>query len=85
MCPPGYYQSANGPMVTHTIGHMMYGSYTVAYISLDFYDRIVVVFSEDDKNILLTRIFKPACQLKLVSIFNPFDNIVIIYYFSPKA
>ena len=25
MCPPGYYQSANGPMVTHAFGHMMYG------------------------------------------------------------
>ena len=20
-CPPGYYQSANGPMVTHALGH----------------------------------------------------------------
>ena len=25
MCPPGYYQSANGPMVIHALGHMMYG------------------------------------------------------------
>ena len=25
MCPTGYYQSANGPMVTHALGHMMYG------------------------------------------------------------
>ena len=22
MCPPIYYQSANGPMVTHALGHM---------------------------------------------------------------
>ena len=27
MCPPVYYQSANGPMVTRALGHMMY-SYT---------------------------------------------------------
>ena len=25
MYPPGYYQSANGPMVTHALGHMTYG------------------------------------------------------------
>ena len=25
MCRPGYYQSANGPMVTHAFGYMMYG------------------------------------------------------------
>ena len=25
MCPHGYYQSANGPVVTHALGHMMYG------------------------------------------------------------
>ena len=25
MCPPGHYHSANGPMVTHAVGHMMYG------------------------------------------------------------
>ena len=25
ICPPGYYQSANGPMVTHAFGHMMHG------------------------------------------------------------
>ena len=25
MCPPGYYQSANGLMVAHALGHMMYG------------------------------------------------------------
>ena len=25
MCLPGYYQSANGPMATHALGHMMYG------------------------------------------------------------
>ena len=24
MWPPGYYQSANDPMVTHALGHMMY-------------------------------------------------------------
>ena len=24
MCPPGYYQSANGLMVTHALGHMIY-------------------------------------------------------------
>ena len=23
MCPPGYYQSANSPMVTNALGHMM--------------------------------------------------------------
>ena len=23
--PPGYDQSANGPMVTYVLGHMMYG------------------------------------------------------------
>ena len=28
MCPPGYYQSANGAMITHALGHMMY-SYTL--------------------------------------------------------
>ena len=22
MCPPGYYQSTNGPMVTHALGHI---------------------------------------------------------------
>ena len=26
LCPPSYYQSTNGPMVTHVLGHMMYGS-----------------------------------------------------------
>ena len=25
MCPPGHYHSANDPMVTHAVGHMMYG------------------------------------------------------------
>ena len=25
MCPPGYYQFANGHMVTHILAHMMYG------------------------------------------------------------
>ena len=25
MCPPGYYQSANGLMIAHALGHMMYG------------------------------------------------------------
>ena len=25
MCPPGYYQSANGYIVIHALGHMMYG------------------------------------------------------------
>ena len=25
MCPLNYYQSANGFMVTHALGHMMYG------------------------------------------------------------
>ena len=29
MCPPGYYPSANGPMVAHALGHMMYG-YTLS-------------------------------------------------------
>ena len=24
MCPPGYYKSANSPMVTHPLGHIMY-------------------------------------------------------------
>ena len=26
ICPSGYYQSANGPMLTHVLGHMMYGA-----------------------------------------------------------
>ena len=25
MCPPGIYRSANGLMVTHALGHIMYG------------------------------------------------------------
>ena len=25
MCPPGYYESANGPMVTHALGPMHFG------------------------------------------------------------
>ena len=29
MCPPGYYQPANGSLVTHALGHMMYDGYTL--------------------------------------------------------
>ena len=29
MCHPGYYQSANGLMVNHALGHMIYGYHYV--------------------------------------------------------
>ena len=32
MCPPGYYQSANGPMVTQALGHMMYNRTSCAQV-----------------------------------------------------
>ena len=33
MIPPGYYQPANGPMVTHALGYMMYGYTLLAPIN----------------------------------------------------
>ena len=32
MCSPGYYQSTNGPRVTHKLGHMMYGCTSCAQV-----------------------------------------------------
>ena len=30
MCSPGYYQSVNGVMVTHALGHFIYGDTLLA-------------------------------------------------------
>ena len=33
MCPPGYYKSANGLMVTHALGRIIYGFMSVTVSS----------------------------------------------------
>ena len=33
MCPPGYYQSANGLMLTQAVGHMIIGTSTAHHMS----------------------------------------------------
>ena len=37
MCPPSYYQSANGPMVTHALGDMGIAKYMCIYIYICIY------------------------------------------------
>ena len=50
MCPSRYYQSANGPMVTHGLGYMMYDymmyiSFWLIYIDIDIYTYIYILYS----------------------------------------
>ena len=44
MYPPAYYQSANGPMVTHALGHIMYG-YTLGGHIVCLFDYTYILCS----------------------------------------
>ena len=56
--PPGYFQSANGPMVSHALRHMMYGYIYIyiyiciyiiyIYISLYLYIQVCVLYLNEE-------------------------------------
>ena len=84
MCPTGYYQSANGPMVTHALGHMMYDIYIYIYMYVYIYIYIYTHIYIHPFLILTPHLFVVSLHFKKKNCPYPLPSIYICHPHPPS-